>query len=96
VQISIESNLIGANLRGATLSKANLHKADLSGADLFEVNFVGANLDRADLRKVKNLNITQIKQAQNWLLAIYDPEIDLLLKTESIFPDNKQTKIQTK
>jgi uncharacterized protein YjbI with pentapeptide repeats len=71
---------IGANLRGATLSKANLTKTDLSGADLFEVNLVGANLNKTDLRKVKNLNITQIKQAQNWNLAIYDPEIDTLLK----------------
>jgi uncharacterized protein YjbI with pentapeptide repeats len=74
--------LIGANLRGATLSKANLTKSDLSGADLFDVNLVGANLNKADLRKVKNLNITQIKQAQNWLLAIYDPEIDVILKAE--------------
>ncbi|WP_310429999.1 pentapeptide repeat-containing protein [Chamaesiphon sp. VAR_48_metabat_135_sub] len=77
------SILIGANLRGATLSKANLSKADLSGADLYQVNLAGANLNKTDLRKIKNLNITQIKQAQNWLLAIYDSEIDLLLKAES-------------
>jgi uncharacterized protein YjbI with pentapeptide repeats len=76
--------LIGANLRGATLSKANLTKADLSGADLYQVNLAGANLNKTDLRKTKNLNITQIKQAQNWELAIYDPEIDRLLKTEPI------------
>jgi uncharacterized protein YjbI with pentapeptide repeats len=74
--------LIGANLRGATLSKANLSKADLSGADLYQVNLAGANLNKTDLRKIKNLNITQIKQAQNWILAIYDPEIDRLLKAE--------------
>ncbi len=73
--------LIGANLRGATMSKANLTKADLSGADLYQVNLAGANLNKTDFRRVKNLNITQIKQAQNWLLAIYDPEIDRLLKT---------------
>jgi uncharacterized protein YjbI with pentapeptide repeats len=76
--------LIGANLRGATLSKANLTKADLSGADLFQVNLVGANLNKTDLRKTKNLDITQIKQAQNWLLAIYDSEIDRLLKAKPI------------
>jgi uncharacterized protein YjbI with pentapeptide repeats len=75
--------LIGANLRGATLSKANLSKADLSGADLYQVNLAGANLNKTDLRKIKNLNITQIKQAQNWILAIYDPEIDRLLKAKS-------------
>jgi uncharacterized protein YjbI with pentapeptide repeats len=72
--------LIGANLRGATLSKANLTKADLSGADLDGVNIAGANLNKADLRKIKNLDITRIKQAQNWQLAIYDPELDQILK----------------
>jgi uncharacterized protein YjbI with pentapeptide repeats len=76
--------LIGANLRGATLSKANLSKADLSGADLYQVNLSDANLNKTDLRKVKNLSITQIKQAQNWKLAIYDPEIALLLKAEPV------------
>jgi uncharacterized protein YjbI with pentapeptide repeats len=74
--------LIGANLRGATLSKANLTKADLSGADLSGVNLTGANLNKADFRKAKNIQIVQIKQAQNWELGIYDPAIELLLKTE--------------
>jgi uncharacterized protein YjbI with pentapeptide repeats len=72
--------LIGANLRGATLSKANLTKADLSGADLYQANLSSTNLNKTDLSKVKNLNIIQIKQAQNWHLAVYDPEIDRLLK----------------
>jgi uncharacterized protein YjbI with pentapeptide repeats len=76
--------LIGTNLRGATLSKANLTKADLSGADLYQVNLTGANLNKTDFRKTKNLDLTQVKQAQNWLLAIYDPEIDKLLKVEPI------------
>jgi uncharacterized protein YjbI with pentapeptide repeats len=76
--------LIGANLRGATLSQSNLSKADLSGADLDRANLSGANLNRTDLRKTKNLEIAQIKQAQNWLLAIYDPEIDKLLKAEKV------------
>ncbi len=76
--------LIGANLQGATLSKANLTKADLSGANLDSVNFSGANLNKADFRKAKNLNIIQIQQAQNWMLAIYDPEIDRLLKAQPI------------
>jgi uncharacterized protein YjbI with pentapeptide repeats len=82
--------LIGANLRGATLSKANLTKADLSGADLYQVNLAGANLNKADLRKTRNLDLTQVKLAQNWLLAIYDPEIDKLLKAEPI--NNKANK----
>jgi uncharacterized protein YjbI with pentapeptide repeats len=76
--------LIGANLRGATLSKANLTKADLSGADLYQVNLAGANLNKTDMRKIRNLDITQIKLAQNWSLGIYDPEIDQLLKSEPI------------
>jgi uncharacterized protein YjbI with pentapeptide repeats len=80
--------LIGANLRGATLSKANLTKADLSGADLERVNLEGANLNKTDLRKTKNLDITQIDRAQNWTLAIYDPEIEKLIKTLSASPEN--------
>jgi uncharacterized protein YjbI with pentapeptide repeats len=76
--------LIGANLRGATLSKANLTKADLSGADLFQANLANANLNKADFRKVKNLDIAQIEQAQNWNLALFDPEIDRLLKAKSV------------
>jgi uncharacterized protein YjbI with pentapeptide repeats len=76
--------LIGANLRGATLSKANLTKADLSGADLYQVNLSGANLNKTDMRKIRNLDIVQVKLAQNWMLAIYDPEVDKLLKSEPV------------
>ena len=76
--------LIGANLRGATLSKANLTKADLSGADLYQVNLCGANLNKTDMRKIRNLDIVQVKLAQNWMLAIYDPEVDKLLKSEPV------------
>jgi uncharacterized protein YjbI with pentapeptide repeats len=76
--------LIGANLRGATLSKANLTKADLSGADLYQANLCGANLNKADMRKIRNLDIVQVKLAQNWMLAIYDPEVDKLLKSEPV------------
>jgi uncharacterized protein YjbI with pentapeptide repeats len=76
--------LIGANLRGATLSKANLTKADLSGADLYQTNLCGANLNKTDLRKIRNLDIVQVKLAQNWMLAIYDPEVDKLLKSEPV------------
>ena len=76
--------LIGANLRGATLSKANLSKADLSGADLYQVNLSDANLNKTDFRKVRNLDITQIQTATNWHLAIYDPEVERLLKSLQI------------
>lgn len=76
--------LIGANLRGATLSKANLTKADLSGADLYQVNLCGANLNKTDMRKIRNLDIVQVKLAQNWMLAIYDPDVDKLLKSEPV------------
>jgi uncharacterized protein YjbI with pentapeptide repeats len=76
--------LIGANLRGATLSKANLTKADLSGADLYQTNLCGANLNKTDMRKIRNLDIVQVKLAQNWMLAIYDPEVDKLLKSEPV------------
>ncbi len=87
--------LIGANLRGATLSKANLSKADLSGADIHSVNFSDANLNKTDFRKVKNINIIQIKQAQNWHLAIYDREIELLLKAEQPVINNQRSTLSS-
>ena len=34
------------------------------------------------MRKIRNLDIVQVKLAQNWMLAIYDPEVDKLLKSE--------------
>ena len=76
--------LIGANLRGATLSKANLTKADLSGADLYQANLSDANLNKTDFRKVRNLDIAEIQKATNWQLAIYDPEINTLIKSLQI------------
>jgi uncharacterized protein YjbI with pentapeptide repeats len=72
--------LIKADLRNANLSKSNLTRADFSGANLYQADLTEANLNKADFRNALNLTTTQIKQAQNWQLAIYDPEFDRELR----------------
>ena len=67
-----KTNLSGANLSGANLSEANLSGANLSGANLFKVNLSGANLFDVNLRRVENLTVEQVKNANNWGEALYD------------------------
>lgn len=69
----------GCDLRDADLQGANLKGADLKGADLKRTNLRGANLDSADLTKAKNLTPSQVKQADNWNKAKYDPDFKKLL-----------------
>jgi uncharacterized protein YjbI with pentapeptide repeats len=68
--------LIKADLRQTNLSKSNLTRVDFSGANLYRTDFTEANVNKADFRNALNLTVAQIKQAQNWQLAIYDPEFD--------------------
>lgn len=79
----------GCDLRDADLQGANLKGADLKGADLKSTNLQGADLDDADLTKAKNLTTDQVKQAENWNKAKYDPAFKKLLdsapKADSLF-----------
>jgi BTB/POZ domain-containing protein KCTD9 len=78
------AHLNGANLNGANLNHAsligseliftNLMDADLSSADLNGANLTSADLSGANLVEAKNINIEQVKKANNWQKACYDPE----------------------
>jgi uncharacterized protein YjbI with pentapeptide repeats len=85
----ISANLEGANLKGALLISANLQGAFLISANLKGANLKGANLKGTklecvknykneiictDLSNTKNLTPEQVKQANNWEQATYDPE----------------------
>ncbi|CDM98212.1 MAG: pentapeptide repeat-containing protein [Limnospira sp. PMC 1291.21] len=59
------------NLKGADLTNANLAGINLGKADLEHAIFEGANLQDADFSQVRNLRVSQIKQAVNWQSARY-------------------------
>lgn len=79
------AGLVDANLQNTNLERANLQKADLEGA-----NLQGAHLRRANLRgakfwyiylsdtelaEAKEKSLANLKSAQGWEEAYYDPEI---------------------
>jgi uncharacterized protein YjbI with pentapeptide repeats len=85
-----DAKLQGANLKGANLKGAKLEDAKLQGANLENANLEDANLKIAhfgcikyritqiiqctDLSNTKNLTPEQVKQANNWQQASYNPE----------------------
>ncbi|MBE9002618.1 pentapeptide repeat-containing protein [Nostoc sp. LEGE 12447] len=78
------ANLKGANLKGANLESAILKGTNLNGANLNGAKLNGANLgcraiseydeECTNLSNAKNLTPEQVKAAQNWQQACYDPE----------------------
>ncbi|BAY50581.1 pentapeptide repeat-containing protein (plasmid) [Scytonema sp. HK-05] len=74
-----DANLQGADLQGAKLQDANLlgaklQDADLKGAKLGCVKRYENEIVCTNLRNIKNLTPEQVKQADNWEQATYDPE----------------------
>ena len=59
-----EANLDGANLAGAKFIKADLTKASLNKADIY----------KADFSQASGLDEEQIKEANSWQYATYEPE----------------------
>lgn len=73
------AKLQNVKLQGVVMENANLENADLTGAKL-EANlkgtsFKGTTLQGADLTDATNLTVEQIKSANNWQHAQFDPEI---------------------
>jgi hypothetical protein len=68
-----EADLTNANLAHSKLNGAILIRTNFEGANLEEANFTGANLAKANLTKVKNITVDQIKSAIYWQSAIYEP-----------------------
>ena len=85
------ATLTGANLRGADLAKADLRDARLEGADLAGAELSEALLDRADLAGaslaganlcgvslagVRNLNTTQLHEAEGDASTVLPPDVE--------------------
>ena len=70
-----DSDLSSASLQGAMLSNADLRNADLQDANLRGARLAKSNLLFADLRQTKEITIDQLKEALNWNLAKYSPDL---------------------
>lgn len=73
------ASLKGAKLDGAKLDFARLNGASFEGASLDRATLYFASLEGADLRGAslkgtRNMTPAQIKKANNWQLAHYDPD----------------------
>ena len=82
--------VVNANLQGASLHEANLQSAGLVGADLRGAALYRANLQGAYLHGIKNWTLDQIKSANQWGFAHYDPDLREALglsPEETIKPD---------
>lgn len=78
------ANFAEAKFHGAQLQNANLQEANLQGAKFRDANLEGADLKEADIQaavlsQAKGLTIEQVKAAQNWEKAVYNPELSIAL-----------------
>ena len=69
------ANLQEADLRNANLQGTKLSNTKLLRANLGNVSFKKADLYHANLREVKQLDCTRIKDALNWERAFYSSEL---------------------
>ncbi len=74
-----EAYLERAILMAAHLEHASLAEANLEGAYLYEAHFDGADLRDARLERASGLAVEQVKAAQNWASARFDPEFRQML-----------------
>ena len=75
-----------AILMAAHLERATLAEANLEGAYLYEAHFDGADLREARLERASGLTVEQVKAAQNWASARYDPEFRQMLDQDETPP----------
>ncbi len=67
-------DLQGACLCDADFSDANLYQAKFNNANLEGTNFQGSRIQGADFRGAINIDMVQIKAAENWEQATYDED----------------------
>lgn len=77
------TNFTESDLRNADMEAANLQGADLQGASLSNCRFTDANLHQANFTGVKGLTIAQVKAAQNWETALFDPQFSARLPEDT-------------
>ncbi|GET39155.1 periplasmic binding protein/LacI transcriptional regulator, putative [Microseira wollei NIES-4236] len=84
------ADLQGATLTLANLTESNLNRANLQGADLYKANFkgaslryadlrngtiiIGADFERANLKRAKFWSADQVKRSYNWEKAFKDDD----------------------
>jgi kumamolisin len=73
------ADLLGANLRGSSLVDtdlrgASLANADLKGAAMARAKLDGAEIKYADLTEAQGLTDDQLRAADGWCEAFYDPK----------------------
>jgi uncharacterized protein YjbI with pentapeptide repeats/ABC-type sugar transport system substrate-binding protein len=74
------ANLQDSNLNRTNFQKANLYKANLKGASLRYADLrkgtimIGAELDRANLKRAKFWSVDQLKRGYDWEKAIKDKD----------------------
>ena len=84
------ADLQGANLTLANFTESNLNRANIQGADLYKANFkgaslryadlrngtiiIGADFERANLKRAKFWSADQVKRAYNWEKAFKDDD----------------------
>ena len=86
------ADLLGAKLQHADLGGANLTEAKLQGADLEGANLTEASLQQAKLCGVRGVSEDQVKAANCWPLAFYDPSILKMLG----FPKDHNNRLKPK
>jgi uncharacterized protein YjbI with pentapeptide repeats len=79
-------DLRGACLCDADFSDANLYQVKFNHADIKGTNFQGSRIQGADFRGAINIDLEQIKAAENWEQATYDDDfrVKLGLKAETL------------
>lgn len=83
-----EAKFHGVQLQNANLQGANLQGAKFRDANLEGVNLKEANIQAAALSEAKGLTLEQVKAAQNWEKAIYNPELSIGLGLNSVKDNN--------
>lgn len=91
------ADLSGANFTSSILENSIFKGADLSGANFLNANVKNANFSLANLQAAKifgveELQIDQLKNASNYLLAFYDSEWIFELK----LPFDHNTRVEEK
>jgi hypothetical protein len=66
------TNFSNANLAGVQFSDADLQNSVFTGANVTGANFNGAKLLCSDFRGAKGLEPAQVKQGEDWQIAVYD------------------------
>lgn len=70
-----DANLLYLDLEKVNLSNANLRGAILRNTNMKGTNLSGANLEGANLTGARNLNMVQVKSANNWQKAEYSDSL---------------------